>query len=225
MFFLCGLPLLVSLSEPAPTALLCLLSCFSCQQSSPACETMNFGTSSAAAAAAAVAATAQQQPANFLEPAASAEISALNLADLPRPPVESLNLDSLKALSGAAPIAPSVTAFPLDFPLHEDSYGADGQGAARDLGSLSPVMPPGFGNSWQERRLRRAGARAANGQAERSRLAAATAAQHNTRAARNGREQQRAQKISDMIEKLKVGERVAVSCSKVCWCREYVYLY
>lgn len=202
-----GLPLVSSLSNPSPMA-------FSYQQRPPACDTANFRAPSGGTTdSAALTHRQEKQPEDLLEPAASLEVSALNLAALPGQSVESLNLNSLEAPSGAAaPKAPPATTFPLEIPFHTDSYG-EGQSEARDLGSLLSMMPPGFGNSGQERRLRRAGANVVNGQAERARLAAAAAAvQHNTRAARNGREQQRAQKISDMIEKLKVGA-LAASCA------------
>lgn len=177
----------------------------------------------------------QQHPAaDFFDPTVGVEMPSLNLDDISRHHENpALDLDCLGDPSSCLETLSDVAITPTSFPIDYHQQGSSGDHG--DSTSVYPLqtaddkydalrkyssgggqfasLSAGFGDSGQKRQARRPAAttgascfdKTSGGErVDRFRLPA-TAQHNNTRAARNGREQQRAQKISDMIDKLKVG--------------------
>lgn len=175
----------------------------------------------------------QHPPADFFYPTVGVEIPSLNLDDISRPHESpTLNLDCFgdpsSCLETLSDVAMPPTSFPMGYQhcnnggdndnnsVHPLQTAADKYDAPREYtngGGQSASMSAGFSDGERKRQVRWPAAttgascfekNSGGERVDRFRLPA-TAQHNNTRAARNGREQQRAQKISDMIDKLKVG--------------------
>lgn len=125
---------------------------------------------------------------SFYDPAVAAEMSALASAITPKTADLDWDAGSCVDVSNAAPAAAAASPF-VAFPVQTMGYpqftglGAAATAAAA-IGGVEAPLPMQTGINGNDSLL--------------------VMAQKTTRAARNGREQQRAQKISDVIDKLKV---------------------